>query len=56
VTALSLRYYEELRKYYYVTPTSFLELLNTFETLLDKKKKSNVNEIQRYENGVNKIK
>jgi len=31
VTALSTRYYQELRRYYYVTPTSYLELLKTFE-------------------------
>lgn len=34
VTNLTIRYREELRKYYYVTPTSYLELLGTFEKML----------------------
>lgn len=33
ITDLTKRYREELRKYYYVTPTSFLELLSTFEKM-----------------------
>lgn len=34
VTNLTIRYREELRKYYYVTPTSYLELLGTFDKML----------------------
>lgn len=30
VGKLTIRYLEELRRYYYVTPTSYLELLSTF--------------------------
>jgi len=33
VSELTKRYYNELRRYYYVTPTSYLELLNTFKRL-----------------------
>ena len=33
ITKLSQRYYDELRRYYYVTPTSYLELLATFKKL-----------------------
>ena len=39
VAGLSTKYYQELRKYYYVTPTSYLELLSTFEKLLDQRQK-----------------
>ena len=38
VSKLSTRYYQELRKYYYVTPTSYLELIGTFIRLLNKRK------------------
>lgn len=33
VTNLTKRYLEELRRYYYVTPTSYLELLSIFQKL-----------------------
>ena len=36
---LSLRYKNELGRFNYVTPTSYLELLLTFKTMLDKKRK-----------------
>lgn len=35
ISSLSQRYYEELRRYYYVTPTSYLELLATFKSIVD---------------------
>ena len=34
---LSDRFFLELDRHNYVTPTSYLELINTFKTLLDKK-------------------
>jgi len=36
---LSERYLLELDRHNYVTPTSYLELINTFEMLLDKKRR-----------------
>jgi len=33
IIKLSQKYLIELRKYYYVTPTSYLELLNIFNDL-----------------------
>lgn len=36
---LSTRYRNELERYNYVTPTSYLELISTFKTMLDKKRK-----------------
>ena len=38
VEAATLRYYEELRRYNYVTPTSYLELLTTFIRLVKEKR------------------
>jgi len=35
---LSERYLQESERYNYVTPTSYLELINTFKTLLDAKR------------------
>lgn len=35
---LTQRYFDEWRKYYYVTPTSYLELIKTFKSLLQKKR------------------
>lgn len=34
----SLHFYDELRRYTYVTPTSYLELLNTFIRILGEKR------------------
>ncbi len=38
VTEVSERYYQELRRRYYTTPTSYLELISLFITMLDKKR------------------
>lgn len=35
---LSVRFLNELERHNYVTPTSYLELINTFKTLLNKKR------------------
>ena len=35
---LSERFFTELSRHNYVTPTSYLELINTFKALLDKKR------------------
>lgn len=55
ITKLSQRYLQELRKYYYVTPTSYLELLDTFKSLKDKQEKLMQKYINQYSSGVNKI-
>lgn len=41
VSKMTLRYYEEMRKHYYVTPSSYLEMLKQYLTLLD----DNVNKV-----------
>ena len=38
VERTSLQFYDALRRHTYVTPTSYLELLNTFIRLLDEKR------------------
>lgn len=45
------RFYGELRRHYYVTPTSYLELINAFKNLLEEKRKEVDNLWLRYENG-----
>ena len=52
---LSKKYQEELRKFYYVTPTSYLELLQIFQGILKKRTASTSEDIQRYEIGVEKL-
>ena len=53
---LTVKYEKELRSYYYVTPTSYLELMDTFKRLLNQRQNFMKNMIQRYEAGVDKIK
>ena len=52
VQTLSVRYREELRRYYYVTPTSYLILIKTFSTFLDEKRKKNGKDIFKFDKGL----
>ena len=45
----------ELGRYYYVTPTSYLELISTFKSLLSTKRNAVRTAKQRYENGLEKL-
>jgi dynein heavy chain, axonemal len=45
------RFKDELRRVYYVTPTSYLELISTFKQLLDEKRKEVAALRDRYSNG-----
>lgn len=38
VTDMAERYYSELRRRYYTTPTSYLELINLYMSMLAEKK------------------
>ena len=51
----SKRYDEVLRRHFYVTPTSYLELLSTFKTVLISKRQEVHTMKFRLENGVDKI-
>jgi dynein heavy chain len=47
----SKKFFEDLKRIYYVTPTSYLELINTFKTLLKEKRIEVKNLENRYANG-----
>lgn len=49
------KFEEQLKRKYYVTPTSFIELIRTFQTLLTDKRKVVKDLIAKYENGFEKI-
>lgn len=44
-------FFKTLKRIYYVTPTSYLELINTFKTLLKEKRVEIRNLENRYSNG-----
>lgn len=48
-------FYEKLKRKYYVTPTSYLELIVSFKQLLDEKRREVTASINKYENGLRKI-
>ena len=48
-------FYKQLKRKFYVTPTSFIEFITTFKQLLSKKRKSVKQLIYKYENGHIKI-
>ena len=45
------KFKEELKRIYYVTPTSYLELINTFKALLAEKREEIAHLRDRYSNG-----
>lgn len=55
VRNLTKKYYDELRKYYYVTPTSYLELIKTFKSLLDKKRDEVGTIINKFRRGLDQL-
>ncbi|XP_074685677.1 dynein axonemal heavy chain 7 isoform X1 [Strix aluco] len=52
---LSDLYYAELQRRNYVTPTSYLELISTFKSLLEKKRTKVMKRKRRYEVGLEKL-
>lgn len=56
VVSLSKRYLGEMNRHYYVTPTSYLELINTFKSLLNKQRNEVYESKARYDNGLAKLK
>jgi len=50
------RYLAELNRYYYVTPTSYLELIHTFKSMLGVKRSNLESARQRYHIGLEKLK
>ncbi|XP_071942686.1 dynein axonemal heavy chain 6-like [Antedon mediterranea] len=55
VSTIAERYYAELRRRYYTTPTSYLELINLYLSMLDAKRKQLVNARDRVKNGLTKL-
>lgn len=52
---LAVEFKEKLKRIYYATPTSFLELIQTFKQLLAAKRKSVTDLKDKYEKGLEKI-
>uniref|UniRef100_F7E4I9 Dynein axonemal heavy chain 6 n=1 Tax=Ornithorhynchus anatinus TaxID=9258 RepID=F7E4I9_ORNAN len=55
VTDTAERYFAELRRRYYTTPTSYLELINLYLTMLGEKRKQLVTARDRVKNGLTKL-
>uniref|UniRef100_A0A8D0VJ50 AAA+ ATPase domain-containing protein n=1 Tax=Sus scrofa TaxID=9823 RepID=A0A8D0VJ50_PIG len=55
VSNMAERYYTELRRRYYTTPTSYLELINLYLSMLSEKKKQLVSARERVKNGLTKL-
>jgi dynein heavy chain len=45
------KFYENLQRKYYVTPTSYIEMIKTFKVLLTRKRKATQDLIFKYQNG-----
>lgn len=52
---LTQDFLRQLRRYNYVTPTSYLELISTFKDLLDQKRKEVLEGKRRYEAGLDRL-
>lgn len=55
VQLLTDRYRDEMRRYYYVTPTSYLILIKTFTSLLGKKRNYIDTQIKKFEKGLEQL-
>lgn len=55
VHALSRKFQRELKRYNYVTPTSYLALITAFKSLLASKREEILNLKTRYEMGLGKL-
>ncbi|KAG7458844.1 hypothetical protein MATL_G00224900 [Megalops atlanticus] len=55
VTELAERFYSELRRRYYTTPTSYLELINLYLGMLEEKRQQLVAARDRVKNGLMKL-
>jgi dynein heavy chain len=55
VVNLSKKYLAEMGRHYYVTPTSYLELINTFKKLLNVQRTGVLEAKARYDNGLAKL-
>jgi dynein heavy chain, axonemal len=44
-------FYKKLRRKYYVTPTSYIEMISSFVSLLDEKRNKVISDQNKYDNG-----
>jgi dynein heavy chain len=54
-TDLAEKYKNEQKRFYYVTPTSYLVLIQAFKELLKKKRKEINSVINKYEKGIDQL-
>ncbi|EDO31800.1 predicted protein [Nematostella vectensis] len=55
VSTMADRFYAELRRRYYTTPTSYLELITLYLSMLDEKRKQLIGARDRVKNGLKKL-
>ncbi|XP_012666455.1 dynein heavy chain 6, axonemal [Otolemur garnettii] len=55
VSTMAERYYTELRRRYYTTPTSYLELIHLYLSMLSEKRKQIISARDRVKNGLTKL-
>ncbi len=51
----SIEFYTKLKRKYYVTPTSYIEMISSFQSLLSEKREKVSNDQNKYDNGYEKI-
>ena len=56
VEVATVQYFKEARRHNYTTPTSYLELLQLFQTMLQEQRHVALDNLSRYENGLKKLK
>ena len=56
VTKSAAKFLDEMRRHTYITPTSYLELINMYTSMLGKERKQNQDKVDRYQNGCDKLK
>ena len=55
VSHMSKDFFQTLNRHYYVTPTSYLELIGTFKSILSQKREEITSQRDRYKNGLTKL-
>ncbi|KAL2609519.1 hypothetical protein R1flu_028092 [Riccia fluitans] len=56
VSEMATKFYNELRRKYYITPKSYLDCVNLYVELLNEKRKESLGAEDRFVNGLNKLK
>ena len=55
VAKSAVKFLDELRRNTYVTPTSYLELINMYTSMLKTERTTNQSKVDRYQNGCDKL-